>query len=129
MQNQGHVQPCCLFDLPGVTLEMVCIDVLHCLDLGVNQDILGNILYEYLRSGLPQGTNQETRVRSILKEIKEHQRQASSPNKLQGLTVDMIKGQGKPPKFKTRVVRLEVSLPMASKLLSPCMASSRACTA
>ena len=78
MENQG-IQACCIFDLPGVTLEMVCIDVLHCLDLGVSQDILGNILWEYLRSGLVEGSNQDKRVKSILREIKEHQ---VHPNKL-----------------------------------------------
>ena len=58
---------------------MVCIDVLHCLDLGVSQDILGNILWEYLRSGLVEGSNQDLRVKSILREIREHQ---VHPNKL-----------------------------------------------
>ena len=36
---------CCIFSLPGMSLDFVCIDVLHALDLGCTQDAVGNCLY------------------------------------------------------------------------------------
>ena len=44
IQNNQKVSP--LFQCPGFTLEDVCTGSLHCMDLGVAQDILGNIMWE-----------------------------------------------------------------------------------
>ena len=46
-----------LFRTPGFTLLMVAIDVLHALDLGVTQDMLGNLLWESLDVLFMQGKN------------------------------------------------------------------------
>ena len=35
-----------LVGCPGFTLERICIGALHAMDLGVSQDILGNIFWE-----------------------------------------------------------------------------------
>ena len=34
------------FSVPGFVADMICIDVLHAIDLGVSQEILGSILFE-----------------------------------------------------------------------------------
>ena len=44
MRTQG-ISPSPLFSAIGFTLLMVMIDVLHCMDLGCTQDILGNIMW------------------------------------------------------------------------------------
>jgi hypothetical protein len=36
-----------LFDSPGFTVDMAVIGVLHCVDLGVTAEVIGNILWEY----------------------------------------------------------------------------------
>ena len=37
---------CGIFNVPGFQLDYVIIDIMHCLDLGVTQVLLGNVLYE-----------------------------------------------------------------------------------
>ena len=56
LRAQGF-HPSVLFSIPGVELAMVTIDTLHCLDLGVAQDLIGNVLWEYLESPLSVGRN------------------------------------------------------------------------
>ena len=56
MTNNG-ITPSPLFKAPGFTLLMVAIDVLHALDLGVTQDMLGNLLWESLDVLFMQGKN------------------------------------------------------------------------
>ena len=45
-QASDGVTPSPIFKCPGFKLDWVCIDVLHCCDLGVSQKIIGNVLYE-----------------------------------------------------------------------------------
>ena len=40
-----------LFTCLGFTLDMVCIGIMHCVDLGVTQAVLGNIFADYLDKG------------------------------------------------------------------------------
>ena len=56
MTNNG-ITPSPLFQAPGFTLLMVAIDVLHALDLGVTQDMLGNLLWESLDVLFLKGKN------------------------------------------------------------------------
>ncbi len=53
------------FSLPGVTLDMGTIDVLHALDLGVSQDVIGNVLCEFLRSGICAGRTQKQQLADL----------------------------------------------------------------
>ena len=46
-----------LFDLPLFTFKNICIDILHACDLGVTQDIVGNILF--LALGIASPSNAE----------------------------------------------------------------------
>ena len=61
MRSDG-VTPCCLFALPGLTLDMVTIDVLRAVDLGISQDIIGNVLWEFVNSPCCTSRNQTGRV-------------------------------------------------------------------
>ena len=50
------------FTCLGFTLDMVCIGIMHCVDLGVTQEMFANIFSEYLdRGGLPS-RNKKTKV-------------------------------------------------------------------
>ena len=49
-QSQEGISRSSLFDCPGFRLHMVCIDILHVLDLGVSQKLLGNILFEGIKT-------------------------------------------------------------------------------
>ena len=54
-----------LFSCPGFTLEKVCIGVMHCVDLGVTQEVLGNIFSEYLEKGGLTGRSQKIRCETL----------------------------------------------------------------
>eukprot|EP00959_Pyramimonas_sp_CCMP1952_P445606 9329571-Pyramimonas_sp.AAC.1 len=59
---------------------MITIDVLHCLDLGVSQDILGNLFWEAIASkGFFSETTQEKRVDQLLLLVKEHYKECRTP--------------------------------------------------
>ena len=47
-QRAAGLEPSPLFKAIVFSLNMVMVDVLHCMDLGVSQDILGNIFSEAL---------------------------------------------------------------------------------
>ena len=47
-QRSNGILPSPRFQCPGFALGMVVIDALHCFDLGVSQQIMGNILREAL---------------------------------------------------------------------------------
>ena len=100
-QNGGTV--CCLFHLPGVSLDSVMIDVLHALDLGVTQHALGNILWEYLvRPGFIPGRTQADRCKSLWGKLKVHYGILKTPNRIQALTLEMISRQGRAPNCAPR---------------------------
>lgn len=93
---------CPIFRLPGVQLRMATIDVLHALDLGCTQDILGNIFWEFQSSGIVEGSNVGQRVGSLWVLLKKHYSSLSTPNRLQDLTVEMIKQDKKGPKLRAK---------------------------
>ena len=45
-----------LFACPGFSVDMVVIGVLHCMDLGVTAEVLGNIMWEFMET-LPGNIN------------------------------------------------------------------------
>ena len=83
------VSPSPLFNLPAFQLEYICIDVLHCLDLGFSQMVIGNIMWEYLENMLTG--KQADRIDKIFKKLKAHYVAMKSKNRLQGLTVGMLR--------------------------------------
>eukprot|EP00974_Lingulodinium_polyedra_P051570 4961493-Lingulodinium_polyedra.AAC.1 len=102
MRDQG-IDPNPLFSLPGVTLDTVCLDILHCCDLGCSQDALGNLMWEAVREvGFVPGANIQERVRSLWILLKEHYKTLKTPCCLQALSIEMIKQTGKPPKLRAK---------------------------
>ena len=95
------VDPPCMFSLPGMSLDFVMIDILHALDLGVSQDTVGNILWEVLKSALLPGDNMNERCKGLWHRLLQHYRAYDTPSRLQALTVEMIRKQGKGPKTES----------------------------
>jgi hypothetical protein len=89
-----------LFDSPGFTVDMVVIGVLHCVDLGVTAEVVGNIFWEYLQK--MTRNKLEIRVQKLWIRLKDWYKINHAPSRLQGLTKDMIKKQKSKlaPKFK-----------------------------
>ena len=79
-------------------------------------DIIGNVLFEYIKSPLAEGPNQKVKVSNLWKALKEHYKAANTPNRLQGLTFEMIKKEKKPPKMRTKGAETRSLVPFAVEL-------------
>ena len=96
-QRQQGIDPSPLFGLPGFLLIMVCIDVLHALDLGVTQDLLGNVFWESLDCLWGDLRNKDLRFIELKKSIKEYYKTFKPPTQIDSITQEMVKREQKPP--------------------------------
>ena len=79
------------------------IDVLHTLDLGFSQDVLGNIFWEWMHSTSCTATNKAQRVAALWLEIQKYYKECKPPTRINRLTEDMVKRSGKSRKFKGKL--------------------------
>ena len=100
LRAQG-VSPSPLFSCIGFTLYMVMIDVLHCMDLGCSQDILGNIFWEAMPI-VCHGRSQKAQTEDLWGRIQKYNKEFNPTTVLQGLTVEMIKQKKKAPKLRAK---------------------------
>jgi hypothetical protein len=100
MIEQGDVvSP--IFSCPGFHTGCVAIDWLHCCDLGVAQDFLGN-LFTMLLAFQP-GTNQTQRVSQLFLKIQKYYKDEHIQDKLDNLTELMIrKKASSSPKLRSK---------------------------
>ena len=100
-QRSKGISPSPLFNAVGFTLSMVLIDVLHCMDLGCSQDILGNIFW----AAMPivcTGRSHKAQIHDLWMRISKYYKEFKPTTVLQGLTVEMVRRQGKSPKLKAK---------------------------
>lgn len=97
------VNPSPLFHCPGLSLEHIVLDWLHINDLGVSQDVAGNVFAMAIgASGLP-GRNQEERLHCLWTKLKVWYKKNSIPVRLDDLTLEMFYGKGsKPNKLRAK---------------------------
>ena len=79
---------------------MVCIDVLHALDLGITQDMLGNLFWESLGTLYKEGRTKADRLNLLWNKMKKFYNLFKPPSQIQKLTEEMIKQDKKGPKLK-----------------------------
>ncbi len=103
MQLHSGVPLSPLWHAPGFLVQMITIDVLHCLDLGVTQDCLGNLFWECItHPTFLSGGSKQKRVDTLRGMILAHYREFKTSVRLQGLTVEMIKQDQKMPKLRAK---------------------------
>lgn len=107
---------CCLFSLPGVSIDMVMIDVLHAMDLGITQDVVGNLFFEMLELRILAGASREARLTSLWAKLKAHYKAMKTSNRLQKLTMGMVKADKKPPKLRTKAAETRHIMPFAVEI-------------
>ena len=100
LRNQG-LTPSPLFSAIGFSLLMVMIDVLHCMDLGCSQDILGNIFWEAMPV-VCKGRSRAAQTQDLWGRIQQYNKEFNPSTTLQGLTTEMIKTRGKSPKLRAK---------------------------
>ncbi len=64
---------------------MIMVDVLHCLDLGVSQEALGNV-FHYFMTKMSVGKNKSERLLVLWRKIKDDYDRSRPPSRLNKLT-------------------------------------------
>ncbi len=82
-------------------MDMICIDVLHALDLGLSQEMMGNMLFESF-GPFAIGRNRKSQLEDLVLKMKDHYRRFRTGNKIGALTEDMVRRQGKAPKLRAK---------------------------
>ena len=80
---------CALFRCPGFRTECIVVDWLHCCDLGVTQNFLGNLFWALLP--FQDGNSNAQRVRSLFLKIQYSYKSQDVQNRLDNLTELMIR--------------------------------------
>jgi hypothetical protein len=83
-----------IFGCLGFAVVMVVIGVRHSLDLGVKAEVLGNIMWEYLKF-LGGRSSMKAKVNILWLKLKHWYRTQGPPSQLHGLTKEMIRREKK----------------------------------
>ena len=96
-----HVSP--LFECPGFSVEDVSIGVLHCMDLGVTQDIIGNIFLEAITTLDWPGRSMADKVKTLWLRMQSFYKANRTNNRLQSVTLNTFRPfPNQPPKLKAK---------------------------
>jgi len=106
-----------LFGCPGFTLECICIGALHAMDLGVSQDILGNIFWEAIL-WLEDGRSHKAKCHSLWCKLKRFYQENNVKCQVQCLYLTMIKKRGETPKLKCKGAQTRHMVPFGVQIAS-----------
>lgn len=114
---KAQIRPSILLGCPGFNLDMVAIDWLHTVDLGVSQDMIGCLLIEAAQ--LEEG-NKSSQLQRIWSKIRAYYAEVKPPSQLDNLTFDMLVQPGKSPKLKAKGGETRYLVPFAKRLAEDC---------
>ena len=104
-----------IFSCPFMSSMQMAIDWLHCCDLGVAQDFLGNF-FIYILPMMP-GTNNDQRVRSLFLRMQAFYVRTNVDSRLDDLTYAMLrKAANKSPKLRSKAGETRCLVPFAAEL-------------
>ena len=90
-------KPSILFDIVGLRIECVMIDILHTVDQGVGSNIIGNVFWELVRDHAWVDTNQADNVAKLQELLNEWYRENPNKYKMQGkITLERLRTDGWP---------------------------------
>ena len=112
---------CPLWCVPGVSCSIVVVDWLHCADLGVTADILGNILLELM--DLFPGSDRNVRMQALWQEIRAEYDRQSIPagNRFPNISLRSFWTAGKSPKLKGKAAHIRYVVPVMASVVNKCM--------
>lgn len=105
--------PCPLFSAPGVSTQSVVVDWMHCVDLGVGQDLVGGAFWSILK--YLEGSNRNQRLAALFRRIQDFYKRANTPSRLDALTLGMVKTAGMPAKLKSKAHECRCLVPFAAE--------------
>ena len=103
---------CPLWSVPGVSCSIVVVDWLHCADLGVAADILGNILLELV--DLFPGSDRNVRMKALWQEIRAEYDRHAIPvgDRFPNLKLKSFWSAKKSPKLKGKAAHIRYVVPV-----------------
>jgi hypothetical protein len=105
-----------LFSAPDFELDMIVLDWLHIMDLGVSQDVIGNFFNELIQEGGFRGPSKEARLAVLWEKIQDYYREARPSSRLSSLTQEMIQVSTKKPKLRAKGGETRYLVPFAAAL-------------
>ena len=109
------------FSLPGVSTGTILVDWLHCVELGISQDAVGNVLWQAInKAGFLPGASREARLTHLKSMLRAFNAELKPGNPIQHLTETMIKRAGKSPKLKSKGAEsrgLRLGIKLAERLV------------
>ena len=108
--------PSTLFGCPGLTLDDITLDWLHIVDLGVAQDIIGNLFHECVLKGGIAGANKEERLKILWQKLREFYAAAKPASRLDNLTLEMFERAKQAPKLRAKGGETRYLVPFAEAL-------------
>ena len=110
----GGTMPTCLLACPGLAIEHFVIDWMHCVDLGVGQDMLGQLFWDILP--LLGGANRDEQVGLLWSRVRAFYAQHKPASQLKGLTAEMLRVGRKAPKLRSKAAECRYLLPFGAAL-------------
>lgn len=104
-----------LFSAPGFEVFMIILDWLHIVDLGIAQDLIGNLFAELIRSCLP-GPTKAVRLKCLWTKLRAFYKESHTECRLDNLTEEMFQSPGKSPKLKAKGGETRQLIPFAAVL-------------
>ncbi len=99
-----------LFDTPGFRVDMILVDVLHTLDLGVSQWVAGAVLHDFLREPSYGGTV-PVRLHRLQRELDQWRRATRARGTVDRLSVKMIQRPGESPTLHAKAAETRRLVP------------------
>ena len=107
---------CPLWSVPGVCSELVVVDWLHCADLGVAADVIGNVLFELLE--VQTGHDRTQKMSTIWSELRAEYKtqQVSNDMMFPTLRLNSFFKTGKSPKLKGKAAHIRGLVPVVNSV-------------
>ena len=111
----AHLSVSSLFSLPHFSEACILQDWMHCVDLGVAQDLIGNLFFE-IQQSLP-GANMDDRVAVLMGRLRGYFKTLPpSASRLSNRTSEMIKQPQKGPKLRAKAAETRHLIPFSASL-------------
>ncbi len=113
-QHEEGILPSRFFSIPGMQIGHVMIDWLHSVDLGISQDIVGNLFWEVLpKLG---GRRQEDNIKLLWQRIQSFYKAFAVPSRLDYLNRRVIKEGKHSPKLRSKAAQCRYLVPLVAQL-------------
>lgn len=115
LKHEG--KSCPLWSVPGVSSELVLVDWLHCCDLGVAADVLGNVLLEMV-DAMDSQDSRDIKMSKLWKSILEtyKERNVGHDMRFPYLKLKSFLQPGKSPKLKGKGSHIRGLVPVLTQL-------------